>query len=193
MDCVETVVACESADTACVIEALTAALDRASLSPSERYAAHIARAGYLAQGLEINAAMADYRAARALFPALTGPIIGEAVTLASAHVHDQALPLFDEALRREPGVPQILVPRAHTLGELRRYDEAIADLTTAIVIVKDKGTSDPDVALGVLYTRRGEMHGLAGRKLEAAADHRRAMNAAVDHAGRGDAPDGRQR
>ena len=119
--------------------------------------------------------------------------MGEAVTLASAHVHDQALPLFDEAMRREPGVPQILASRAHSLGELRRYDEAIADLTTAIAIVTGNGSSDPDVALSVLYTRRGEMHGLAGNKTEAAADHRRAMDAAVNHSAGGEQPNGRQR
>lgn len=119
----------------------------------------------------------DYRAARDVLPSLTGPLTGAAEALAAAHLHEQAVVLFSEALQRDPDVPHVLSARALSLAAMRRYDAAIADLTQAIALMTSRGSDDPTLSLAMLFARRGDLLSLTGRSREAADDLQRALEA----------------
>jgi tetratricopeptide (TPR) repeat protein len=160
-----------SLEQGCVSESL-ADFDRAiKIAPEARFYFHRSRA--LVKSGERSRAMDDLNESIRLSPETAHGYFYRGIANVESNQTELAIENFTECLQRNGNHTPALVWRADELCKLGRYDDAVADLSQAIV------QSRPDAGL---YSRRGVALHYAKSYEAALADYDRVLEMNADHA-----------
>lgn len=116
----------------------------------------------------IDRAVADYQRSSELAPNSPDAYYGLGYLYAERREYEKAARLYTRALQADPSDFASHVERSKALFELRRYDDAVADLNEALDVKQD----------ALLYGMRGAALMKLGRYDRALADYDRAIGAA---------------
>jgi len=159
----------EAVDYAALIGLL---VDDHSLPTMARAVAHAERGVLLRSRRELDAALADFEAAVALFPDDVSYIGERGETLRRMGCPAEALPDLDRSLAAQPDDAWLLGCRGAALHTLERLEEALADLDKAIEL--------RPTYTWALGTRAATLRKM-GRLVEALADADRAIEQSPDY------------